>query len=290
MRVVITGGTGFLGQSLLAHYLANSKDEVYTLSRSQSDYNKHFQCDLLDYSKLKNIITQINPDVCHHLAGNPNTRPDYEKPSEIINDNIGGTNNLILSLPVGCRFFLASSVTVFGTFNKFKPADWFTHTNPISVYSTTKLACENLVYLYTKQGRINGTSIRIPALVGKNATHGVLKDIIRKVQLDSPHLNLIGKSPGSIKPFSHVDEVASIFFSLASYSDFGPHIAIVGRRDSISVLDIAKLVMRFYGEKEIVWAENSWPGDNNEIYIQPDISTSISSHEAIVKVIKECRC
>jgi hypothetical protein len=53
------------------------------------------------------------------------------------------------------------------------------------------------------------------------------------------------------------------------------------------VIEIANTVMRFLKQKPMTWSNQTWPGDNLEIYIEPDICTPISSKEAIEKTMIE---
>lgn len=286
-KVLITGASGFLGRSLLGYLLNNSNDDIYTLSRGPFSYSKHISCDLVDYHRLKGIIKDLEPDKIYHLSSNPLACPNDMNPSAIIYDNVIGTNNLLASISKKCRFIFSSSATVYGTFSKDRPKTWDSRPYPISIYASTKLACESLIHVYNNQNKIDGTSVRMPALVGRNPTHGVLKDIIRKVESNSLTLDLIGNCPGTIKPFCHIDDVAKILFDICENKYEYGETVLIGRRDSISVLEIANTVMRFLKQKPITWSNQTWPGDNLEIYIEPDICTPISSKEAIEKTMIE---
>lgn len=289
-RTLITGGNGFLGQSILQWLIRNTNDEIYTMARSDFKYENHRKGDLLDVKRVREILDEIKPDIVYHIAANPNTKPNNDNPSAIMRDNIEGTNNLLHCLQNRPKVIFASSVTVFGLFNRSYPRNYTSTTHPISTYATTKVACENLIEVYSRQERIDGYSIRIPALTGINATHGLVKDLIRKVTNDDKYLNLIGNNPGTIKPFCHVNEVAKIFCKLGAeikVEDYNRNV-IVGNQDSLSVKDIAEIVMTSLDKrKEIVWSGETWPGDNLEIWISPDIFPSSNSTESIKKTLRE---
>ncbi len=292
-RILVTGGNGFLGQSLLSLLLKETQHDVYTISRSEFNYFQHFRCDLLNVDDLMQVLLRVKPEIIFHLAANPNAKPDKNNPSAIIRDNIEGTNNLIVYSQDICecpRFIHASSVTVYGHYNKKDPPYWMTCPEPISVYATTKLACDSLVTTYTKQGLIKGTSIRIPALTGVNATHGLVKDLIAKISSSSEKIEVYGNSPGSIKPFIDVDECAKWFYNIATDEKFDVGLkCILGTKDSLSVLEIVKIIMDELGvKKNIVWNPNlTWKGDNPEIYIQPCYQTRLNSEQSIRKTVRE---
>jgi UDP-glucose 4-epimerase len=290
--VLITGGNGFLGQSLFSYIIKNTKHDVYTLSRSKFDYIQHIQCDLLNEKSIRNILNDIQPELIFHLAGNPHVKPDENNPSGVLIENIESTHNLVYNLKNNPRLVFSSSCTVFGYYNKKTPPYYSSPTEPISLYAASKLACENILRVYAKQDKVRPTSIRIPALVGKNPTHGLVKDIIYKLKSNSKTLNLLGNSPGSIKPFCHVDEISQIFFNVGidknGFDELGLT-CIAGTSDSLSVLRIAEIIMQELKiKKEIEWDVNGvWKGDNQEMYIIPCLKTHSNSEQAIRKAVRE---
>ncbi len=284
----MTGGNGFLGQSVLAYFLKHSKDDIYTLGRSEFDYSFHRRCDILDLKRLKEVIEEVQPSTVIHCSANPSVKLEDGYPSQIIRDNIEGTNNLLSCLKNRPRFVFTSSATIYGHYDKEKPPTWITRCSPISIYATTKLACENLIRVYEAQGKVYGTSVRIPGIVGCNATHGVLRDLIRKVESDSEFLELIGTDPGTIKPFCHVDEVAKIIYRIAIDEVKCGHTCVIGPKHSISVKDMSQIVMEKLDiKKERKWSGSIWSGDNPEIYLSPCITTFSDSDESIRLVLKE---
>ena len=186
---------------------------------------------------------------------------------------------------------MASTVTVYSIFDRTYPPNWMSYTRPLSIYAVSKMAGENLVRVYDNQKKIDGVCIRIPALVSNFSTHGLLRDLIRKVESDSQTLDLFGICPGSIKPFQFVDEVAKLFYDIGTYQQGYEEVGLTvlaGNTDSISVLEVAMLVMRELGrKKEIVWNEKIPIKNNNKIYLNPCYKFKSNSTEAILKVLKE---
>jgi len=292
VRILITGANGYLGRNLVESLngCKGCEDEVFTLSRnnfSHSDYD--FVCDLTNKEQTINTINAIKPNTVFHLAANANNDP--EKGEEIVNTNVMGTYNLVyvLSKLETCpRFVFASSVTIFGEFSKFKPATSKNSKNPISLYSFTKSACEELISVFGKQNAIDPISIRMPAMVGRYSTHGLFHDLIKKINNDSPILNLIGMSPGTIKPYMFAEEVASIFIKVANryYGELGQNV-LIRTKNSLSVEDMARIMMAEMGiQKDVVWSNKLWVGDNPCIYLKPDIVGRYDSAEAVVKATR----
>ena len=96
MKVIITGGSGFIGTNL-TNYLYDNKIEFLNIDlvkpRLSSLDRQWVQCDILDYEKLLKAISNFNPDTLVHLAAETDTNPrmtleDYDV-------NIRGTRNII---------------------------------------------------------------------------------------------------------------------------------------------------------------------------------------------------
>jgi len=69
MKILVTGGNGFIGKYLLKEFIDN-KFEVYTIGLNKSSKKNHFQCDLFNEDKICKILKEINPTHLIHLAWN----------------------------------------------------------------------------------------------------------------------------------------------------------------------------------------------------------------------------
>jgi UDP-glucose 4-epimerase len=294
-RVLVTGATGFLGKSVVSILESMDGVELYTLSRLYLPYFNHCVTDLKDEEGVNYVIQNIKPDVIIHLASNPNTKIDEKNPNGLIYDNICGTHNLLRAcakLEKPPYIVFSSSVTVYGYFDEIDKTHCNQRVNPISLYAVTKVACENLLEMFTMSGDIEYISVRFPALVGVNATHGLIKDLVKKIMSDSETLDLIGAAPGSKKPYVDVDEASELLVNLALERNFcnlrGVPTIIASNEDNLTVQEIAELAMDILGKKkEIRWPEAAWMGDNPIINTSSDVVFKSNSRETITNVIKE---
>lgn len=323
MKILVTGGTGFIGSHLTKALRERHRaldDEVYTVSRHrhpdgqhgkgyffhapigsdnmghcQMDV-KHITLDLSDRSAVLRMMQVFQPDVIYHLAANPLTRMDKERPFQIMHDNVLSTQYLCEYAPQGCRFFLASSIVVYGDYNG-EVCGELDVTSPTSLYAVTKLASEGVVSVYTQLGKIKGTCLRLCATVGSGVTHGIIYDFIKKLRSDSPTLEVLGAWPGSRKPYIHVDDVVSAFLSADDH--YGLY--NICASDAIPVAEIAQLVKDTLGiNKPNTWlgSESTWKGDNKTLWAnnslakqefwQPKFIWSASAIEqAILDIIED---
>ena len=158
MKILITGGMGFVGSNLI-DLLLQEKHKIIVLTKSYSKKKNisHIQAkikvekvDVTNYRKLSNIIELHKPDVIIHLAGITSHSKSFEKPFDDIDQNAKSTLFILEKLKQmnrKCRFVLGSSFIVVGKPDKL-PVDEKTPCWPTTVYGTNRLASEHYCKIY----------------------------------------------------------------------------------------------------------------------------------------------
>jgi dTDP-4-dehydrorhamnose reductase len=250
-KIVITGAEGFLGKYLV-NYLTERRWGVVPLNRAIVD--------LTDESKLKEVFNKINPSIVVHTAGIAVNEPNIE----LFEKNLKIITNIIKTLPNKCHLINTSSIVVYGDYPN--RCDENTPTVPTSLYGASKLAIESLIEAYSKLETIKGCNLRLTAIVGPNPTHGLLKAFFEKINNLEPILNGIGITPGSIKPFTYIEDVAKAINMAIQNGLQGTY--NVGPDDEISCLEVANIMMEEMNKfKDIRFSGPSFVGDNNKLHI-----------------------
>jgi UDP-glucose 4-epimerase len=313
MTAFVTGSTGFLGKNLVGRLLEKGEDVVTfgKTTRMFPPYEAtHYCCDLsapidgVSDNLFAKACRDYKPDVIFHLAGNPLSKLNNDKPHDIIYDNIVSTQKVLHHAPQGCRVILASTVIVYGdwlydlpwddsllSYRPYKESD---KTEPTSVYGMTKRAAESLVSIYTSMSKVSGVSLRMCATVGPNLTHGVIKDFVRKLQSSSKYLDVLGDEPGSKKPYCHVDDVIEAFVLMSKSNAVGEFNVLPD--NTITIKEVAAAVMEGCGiNKPINWLGEgaNWKGDNKIIDVGNEKLKSTGwqpkfpdSYDVIVDMVK----
>lgn len=170
MKLLITGGAGFIGSAVIRHIIENTQESVVnvdkltyagnleSLSTIEASNRYDFeQLDICDKSSLASVFHKYQPDIVMHLAAESHVDRSIDGPSEFIQTNIVGTYTLLevarkywVALPdarkESFRFHHISTDEVYGDLEG--PDDLFTETTsyaPSSPYSASKASSDHLV-------------------------------------------------------------------------------------------------------------------------------------------------
>jgi len=157
LRLLITGGLGFIGSHLVDSLSKKShkiKILTKTLAKKDNIINSHNvkieKIDLVNFKRLGQIIEKFKPDIIIHLAGNTSHSKSFEKPLEDIESNAKTTLFMlekIRELGLSCKFVLGSTFIVIGRPKKL-PVTENTPCNPTTIYGTNRLASEHYCKIY----------------------------------------------------------------------------------------------------------------------------------------------
>ena len=158
MKIMITGGAGFIGSHLCDEFLKDNH-EIIVLARNKSklDNISHIldkitveRVDVTDFTNLGNSIERNKPDVIIHLAGETSHSKSFENPLYDTDVNTKSTLFIlekIKTLNFKCRFILGSTFIVIGRPSNL-PVTEETPCNPTTIYGANRLASENYCAIY----------------------------------------------------------------------------------------------------------------------------------------------
>ncbi|TDS88332.1 dTDP-glucose 4,6-dehydratase [Rahnella sp. BIGb0236] len=108
MKILVTGGAGFIGSAVIRHIIENTTDNVVNIDKltyagnleslhtvSSSERYAFVQTDICDIHALNQIFAEHQPDVVMHLAAESHVDRSITGPAEFIETNIVGTYTLL---------------------------------------------------------------------------------------------------------------------------------------------------------------------------------------------------
>ena len=162
MRVLVTGGAGFIGSALVRHLVLEAGCDVCTvdaltyagnlenLAAAQHHPNHRFeQLDICDFAGLRAVMFDFEPDAVIHLAAESHVDRSIDGPSQFVQTNVTGTFNLLeisrqYARGDDFRFVHVSTDEVYGTLGSVGKFSESTPYRPTSPYSASKAASDHL--------------------------------------------------------------------------------------------------------------------------------------------------
>ena len=200
MKIVVTGGAGFIGLHLVNHLL--KKENQITILDNFSNSDKNLT-KILQHKNLKIIegdIRKINDvnnclkeqDIVIHLAAKISVSQSILNPSETFEVNVDGTKNVLEACKKNNikKIIIASSAAVYGEGSSGMKLKENTKTDPISPYGKSKLIMEQEIEKnLLKYNKLDCIILRFFNIFGVGQTSeyaGVITKFVKRISSDEP--------------------------------------------------------------------------------------------------------
>lgn len=283
MRILLTGGAGFIGHHVAEHLLRNTDAKITFLDRLDCSGNlnritqiKHwnamkYRCRFVFHDLKAAINDQLanqlgEHDVILHLAALTHVDRSIVAPLEAVADNVLGTAHILEHARRGCdRFVYFSTDEVFGPApvgTAYKEWDRYRSTNP---YSATKAAGEELTLAYHNTYGVPAIITHTMNVFGERQhPEKYIPSTIQKVRdgdTVTVHSDPTRTRAGS-RFYIHARNVADALTHLLSHGESGDKYNIVGECE-VDNLALAELIAGYVGRPlnyEMVDFHSSRPG------------------------------
>ncbi len=184
MKILVTGGAGFIGSHTTDALLARG-DEVVCVDNFNDYYSprrkrknlasastfssfKTYESDIRDFEEMERVFSNERPEKVVHLAAMAGVRNSVKFPLLYEEVNVKGTLNL---LELAARYrvsnlILASTSSVYGASEEIPFREDNTAIQPLAPYPATKRACELLAYVYYNLHGLRCTALRFFTVYG----------------------------------------------------------------------------------------------------------------------------
>jgi len=271
MKILITGGAGFIGSNVADRLIDEGYDVVIVDNLSngkKENINKKavfYQTDVRD-RELKEIFDKEKPQIVIHNAAQLSVRISVEDPLFDAEVNvIGGLNVFNCSMLSGVKkvIFASSGGTVYGEQEKF-PADESHSTNPISPYGAAKLASEKYLYYFYKTYGLGYIALRYANIYGPRqdplGEAGVVAIFSNKIiRGENPVINGDGNQT---RDYVYVGDVVEANVSAIKSSFTG--CVNIGTSKETTVNELFNILKQASGNNDI--AETHGPAKPGEAY------------------------
>jgi len=282
MRVLITGGAGFIGYHLAAALIAR-RDEVILLDNFNDFYDPElkrknvrdlqamrdapvYAVDILDRNSLRRVFEETRPETVVHLAAWAGVRPSLEKPELYAAVNVTGTVHMLemaKEFTVQC-FVFGSSSSVYGGSTRVPFAEDDPVDRPVSPYAATKRAGELLCHTYAKNFSLRTTCLRFFTVYGPRQRPEMAIHKFARLMSEGREIPIFGQGD-SRRDYTYVEDIVS---GILAAIEVNPQFEIVnlGESQTITLLGLVEHLEQALGKKAVLRFLPNQPGDMEVTY------------------------
>ncbi|MFB3813632.1 MAG: NAD-dependent epimerase/dehydratase family protein [Terriglobales bacterium] len=307
MRVLVTGGAGFIGSNLAERLLAEGHavtvydnlcaGSLENLRECQGKAGFRFvEADLLDLNTLEQVMH--GQDAVFHMAANSNIPEGRRSSDTDLRLGTLATYNVLEAMRrAGVKqIVFASSSAIYGEATVVPTPESYGPLFPISLYGASKLACEGLITAFCSNYGMQAWICRFANICGRHGTHGILIDFIARLRDDPRELTVLGDGRQA-KPYLHVSECVDGMLFIWRNAREQVNCFNLGCEGATSAGRIAELLLDAMGmpETKIAYGggDRGWVGDVPQVRLdctrlaQLGWTAKVTSEQAVKRAAEE---
>jgi UDP-glucuronate 4-epimerase len=281
MRVLVTGGAGFIG-SHLVEKLLSAGHQVVILDDFNDFYDPQikraniaafakdvvvYHVDLRDNESVRNLFHRDKVDIIVHLAARAGVRPSIQQPRLYYDTNVTGTLHLLDAARASGvqRFVFASSSSVYGASKTIPFSEQQHLTQTLSPYAATKIAGEFLCSTYSHLYQMRVVALRYFTVYGPRQRPDLaIHQFTRRIYAGQP-IDQFGDG-STRRDYTYIDDVIQGTMAALQYD--GPMFDIfnLGESDTIQLKDLIVAIENAVGKKAKINRLAEQPGDMPRTY------------------------
>lgn len=278
MRILVTGGAGFIG-SHLCEALADRGDAVVALDNFDPFYDRQIkesnlaklrdlprftlvEGDIRSRDDLDRAFTQAGKvDLVMHLAALAGVRPSIENPAAYLDVNVRGTTETLEAMRRHgtTKLVFASSSSVYGNnkkvpFHENDPVD-----HPISPYAASKKACELLLYTYQHLFSLDVTCLRFFTVYGARQRPDLAIHKFARILKAGGKLPMFGDGTTQ-RDYTYIDDILQGVLAAIDQVE-GYHIYNLGESETTTLKTLIETIATTMGVTANIDRQPLQPGD-----------------------------
>lgn len=267
MRILVTGGAGFIGSHIVEHF--QGKADIRVLDNLRTGYRKNlngFEVQFIEGSILdRKIVKEAmdGVDYVFHLAAMISVPESMLKPIECVEINTEGTLIILEEAAAAGvkKLCFSSSAAVYGD-NPEIPKRENMLPEPKSPYAATKLDGEYYCDIFAKQGRLQTAALRYFNVFGPRqdpgSAYAAAVPVFISKAVSNETITIYGDGEQT-RDFIYVKDIVAANVFMARNNFGGVYNVAYGRKLTIS--DLAKMIIDITGSSSDIKYGDERPGD-----------------------------
>lgn len=278
MKVMITGGAGFIGSNLADRLLSHGDSVVvvdnfndyYDPAIKEANVGAHcgnpnyrlYRVDIENAAALAKVFDDDPVDAVVHLAARAGVRPSIESPAAYMRTNVIGTVNVLdqmASHGIG-KLVFASSSSVYGNCRAESFSEDLKVTEPISPYAASKSACEQICYTYHHLYGMSVVALRFFTVYGPRQRPDLaIRKFVEAIESGKP-ITMFGDGT-TRRDYTFISDIVDGICAAIQYEGRGYEIINLGGGDPVTLRRMISTIESVLGKSAIIQACPMQPGD-----------------------------
>jgi UDP-glucuronate 4-epimerase len=276
MRVLVTGGAGFIGSHLVERLLATGYEvavlddfndfyDPQTKQDNLSGVSKHIRIhhvDLRDRAAVEDVLQGEKFDIVAHLAARAGVRPSILQPHLYYDTNVAGTLHLLeAARATGTeRFIFASSSSVYGACKTIPFSEQEPPRQTLSPYAATKIAGEFLCSTFSHLYPMRIVALRYFTVYGPRQRPDLaIHQFSRRIH-SGQSIDQFGDGT-TRRDYTYIDDIIQGTMAALEYDGALFDVFNLGESDTIQLQDLISAIEKALGKKAKINRLPEQPGD-----------------------------